>query len=244
MRVRKILPSMFTLGNLFCGFLAIINTIGGSYVTAAWWIIIAAIFDALDGKVARLTDSSSEFGIEFDSIADVASFGVAPAALFYAYALPDSGALSYVIAFVFLAAGAFRLARFNISATTDKKHYFTGMPIPAGAGIIASYVLFTENVWSAVGNPDVAVAVVVLSSIAMVSNFKYAVMPRIGFETKRDVARSVWFISHIVLVIIFPDEIFFISGILYLLSGPVSFITAPAVDIVVNHVLHRHNDLR
>ena len=237
--MKKLLPSIFTLGNLFCGFLAVVNTIEGLYITAAWWIIIAAIFDALDGKVARLTNSSSNFGVEFDSIADVVSFGLAPAVLFHAYIFADSGSVGYVLAFLYLAAGALRLARFNLTATTGKKHHFTGMPIPAGAGILSSYVLFSEKVWSGILQFDVALAIVILTSLAMLSGFKYATLPKIGFHSKKDIARSVWFISHIVLVIKFPDEVFFPTGILYLLSGPAKYVTTPAVDLVVNHVFHK-----
>lgn len=230
--MKKIIPSMFTIGNLLCGFLAVIKTFDEAYVSAAWWIIIAGIFDALDGKVARLTGTSSEFGIEFDSIADVVSFGMAPAALFYAYILSDSSKIGAVLAFVFLAAGAFRLARFNISATTGKKHHFTGMPIPSAAGILASYVLFAENVWTGLSNFDFAVAIVIFTSFAMVSSFKYAVLPKIGFNTPKDIIRSTWFIGLIVLVILYPDEVFFPTGILYLLSGPVAFVGAPAMNSV------------
>ena len=233
--VKKLVPSLFTLGNLLCGFLAVVNTIETAYVSAAWWIIIAAIFDALDGKIARLTGCASEFGVELDSIADVVSFGIAPAVLFYSYILSDGGAAGLMLGFIYLAAGAVRLARYNTTATTGKKYHFTGMPIPSGAGILSSFILFSENVWDGFANFDAAGIIVVISSLAMVSGFKYAMLPKIGFSTKTDVLRSVWFISHITLVIMFPDEIFFPTGILYLLSGPARIITVPAV----NHVLHK-----
>ncbi len=236
---RSMIPGLFTLGNLFCGFLAVTHTIEGHHVTAAWWIIIAGIFDALDGKVARLAGASSEFGIEFDSIADVVSFGMAPAALFYSYALKGSGEIGYVLAFGFLGAGAFRLARFNLSASTGKKFNFTGMPIPSGAGILASYILFTENVWDGFARYDFAMVLVLLTSLAMVSAFKYATFPRISFHTFRDKAVSTWFISHMVAVILFPDELFFITGIMYLSSGPIRFFMGPAVVHVINNVFHK-----
>ncbi len=232
---RQMIPSLFTLGNLLCGFLAVVNTVGEAYVSAAWWIIIAAIFDALDGKVARLTHSSSDFGIELDSIADVVSFGIAPAALFHTYILRQGGGAGIALSFVFLAAGAIRLARFNTTASTGKKFHFTGMPIPSGAGILASFVLFSENAWGGFATFDTAGVIVILSSLAMLSTFKYATLPKIGFGSKFEIMKSAWFISHIVLVIMFPDEIFFPTGILYLLSGPVRSITVPAV----NHVLHK-----
>jgi CDP-diacylglycerol--serine O-phosphatidyltransferase len=226
---------MFTLGNLLCGFLAVINVIEGNMTHAAWWIIIAAIFDTLDGKVARLTGCASEFGVEFDSIVDVVSFGVAPAVLFHSYSFTDAGNMGYFMGFVFLAAGAIRLARFNVKATTGKKYYFTGMPIPAGAGILSSFVLFSEHVWQGFANFDVAVALVILTSLAMVSTFKYSLMPKISFSSRWDIIRSVWFISHLIVVALFPDEVFFPTGIMYLLSGPVRFISVPAY----NFVFHR-----
>ena len=109
------------------------------------------------------------------------------------------------------------------------------MPIPAAAGVLASFVLFSTNVWGGIGNIDIAIVLVFMTSLAMVSNFKYAVMPRICFATKKDIFRSVWFISHIIVVICYPDEVFFPTGILYLLSGPAVYISAPAV----NYVFHK-----
>jgi len=234
-KIKKFLPSIFTLGNLLCGFLAVINVIEGSMTHAAWWIIIAGIFDLLDGKVARLTGCASAFGIEFDSLADVVSFGIAPAVLFHNYALTDAGNLGYFLAFCFLGAGAIRLARFNISATTGKKNYFIGMPIPVGAYILASFILFSENVWNVFAHFDFYVALLVMSSLAMVSSLKYGIMPKICFATKRETVKSVSFISLLIVVAIFPDEFFFPLGIVYLLSGPVKHITVPAF----NHVFHK-----
>ncbi|MCE5249992.1 CDP-diacylglycerol--serine O-phosphatidyltransferase [bacterium] len=238
-KTKVVLPTIFTLGNVFCGFLAINNVVEGSQasmVSAAWWIIIAGIFDALDGKIARLTGTSSEFGIEFDSIADVISFGVAPAVLIYNYSLREFGRIGYFFAFCFLAAGALRLARFNLSANTGKKKFFTGMPIPAGAGIVAAYVLFTENVWGGIGQIDIAIAITILSSIAMVSHFKYNVLPKIGFGNRKDFIKSISFLVYIAIIARFPDEVFFPTGILYLFSGPVRDLTAPAVNHVFNKV--------
>jgi|SaaInl7_200m_RNA_FD_contig_91_89837_length_1458_multi_3_in_0_out_0_1 CDP-diacylglycerol---serine O-phosphatidyltransferase len=237
MKIIKILPSLFTLGNLLCGFLAVINVIEGNLTHAAWWIIIAAVFDTLDGKIARLTGSASEFGVEFDSIVDVVSFGVAPAVLFHNYAFTNAGNLGYFMGFCYLAAGAIRLARFNLKATTGKKYYFTGMPIPAGAGILSAFVLFSEHVWIGISNFDFAVAIVILTSLAMVSNFKYSLMPKISFHSRWDIIRSVWFVSHLSIVVLFPDEAFFPTGIMYLLSGPVRYISVPAF----NFVFHRSN---
>jgi len=237
-----IFPSAFTLGNLLCGFLAIINASHGTkegFVASAWWIIIAAIFDALDGKIARFTGSSSEFGIEFDSLADVVSFGVAPAIMFYFYALSDFGVIGYFPAFCFLAAGAMRLARFNVTATTGKKGYFTGMPIPSAAGILASFVLFNENVWSGLANLEFYITLLLTTSFAMLSTFKYEVLPRISFSRKTETIKSVLFIALIISIIRYPDEIFFPTGILYLLSGPFRYFAAPAFNFVFHKAQNR-----
>ena len=238
----KILPSIFTLGNILCGFLALNNVVKGtpaSLISAAWWIIIAGILDALDGKVARMTGTSSEFGIELDSIADVISFGVAPAILIYHYMLFEAGKIGFILAFFYLAAGSIRLAKFNTIATTGKKSSFIGMPIPSGAGILASYILFTENVWSGLANLDFVIALTFFASLAMLSRFKYSVFPHIGFSTRSDKITSFLFIGYIMLVARFPDEAFFPTGILYLLSGPVKTLTTPAVNHVFNKVVNR-----
>ena len=233
-RLKMSLPSIFTLGNILCGFLAINNVVEGSFVSAAWWIVIAGILDALDGKVARITGTSSDFGVELDSIADIVSLGVAPAVLIYNYALIEGGMFGYALAFMYLACGAIRLARFNTSATTVKKHSFTGMPIPGGAGILASYVLFTENVYSGLANFDFVIALTVLTSLAMVSRFKYSVLPRIAFSKPSEIIRSMMFFGHIVLAVRFPDELCLPTGLIYLFSGPVKALTAPAMNMVMN----------
>lgn len=242
-RLMRTLPSFFTLGNLLCGFLAVVNVIRGtqeSMISASWWIIIAAILDALDGKVARLMGTSSDFGIEFDSIADVVSFGLAPAALIFQYAFAGAEKIGLVLSFCFLAAGAIRLARFNITATTGPKTYFTGMPIPAAAGIIASYVLFTERVFNPLFSFDAAAVLVIVTSLAMVSRFRYNALPKFGFRSTKGTVKGLLFIGNITLIAFFPDEILFPEGLLYLLSGPAAYFSAPALV----YVFHRANHNR
>ena len=235
--MKRSLPSLFTLGNLLCGYLAIINVIEVAYVHAAWWIIIVVFFDYFDGKIARMTGTASDFGIEFDSLADVVSFGIAPAVLFHQYILAGTGNFGYFLAFVFVCAGAFRLARFNVTATTGKKAYFAGLPIPAGAGILASYVLFCEHIRGDFAQMDVAFALITLTSAAMVSVFRYGTIPAIRFRNLRETIVSSTFVLLLASVIMYPDEIFFPLGIIYLLSGPVWSLTVPAYDFV-SHRTH------
>lgn len=136
-----VLPSMFTTGNLFCGFYSIVRTFNQDFERASWAIILAGIFDVLDGRVARITRTQSEFGMEYDSIADVVSFGVAPALLAYVAFLESYGQLGWAGAFFFAACGALRLARFNTIVDEMPKSYFVGLPIPAAAYLIAAAVI-------------------------------------------------------------------------------------------------------
>jgi len=136
-----ILPSLFTTGNLFCGFYAIIRCFNGDFERAAYAIIFAGIFDLLDGRVARMTKTQSHFGVEYDSIADVVSFGLAPAILAYTWGLESFQRLGWVGAFFFVACGALRLARFNAGGEEQPKSYFVGLPIPAAANLIATLVI-------------------------------------------------------------------------------------------------------
>src|SRR5579872_2845206 len=135
-----LLPSLFTLGNMFCGYQCIVYAMRGDFETAAPFIGFAIVLDMLDGRIARLTGTESDFGLQFDSLADVISFGVAPAVLSFSWGLQPLGRLGWAACFLFVAAGAMRLARFNIQTASSDKRYFVGMPIPAAAGVPAATV--------------------------------------------------------------------------------------------------------
>ena len=156
-----ILPSLFTTGNALCGFYAIIAAInsisvvsGNSFTVDETWILRSAfaimlggVFDGLDGRVARSTKTTSKFGVEFDSLADLLTFGLAPAVLVYVWALRPYGKIGWIAAFLFVICGALRLARFNVQATGKKSNYFTGLPSPAAAASIASLWFFYFSYW-------------------------------------------------------------------------------------------------
>ena len=135
-----LLPSMFTLANMFCGYACIVYAMRGEFITAAPFIGLAIVVDMLDGRIARMTGTTSAFGIEFDSLADIISFGVAPAILSFSWGLQSLGRLGWAAGFIFVAAAATRLARFNIQAATHDKRFFVGMPSPAAAGVPAATV--------------------------------------------------------------------------------------------------------
>src|SRR5690349_17200838 len=136
-----LIPSLFTAGNLMCGFFSIIATFRGDYVNAALLILLANVFDGIDGYAARLTRTTSQFGVEFDSLADVVSFGVAPAVLVYLWALVPWETWGWLAACTYVVCGALRLSRFNVQSAGPAKGYFLGLPIPAAAEMIASIVL-------------------------------------------------------------------------------------------------------
>src|SRR5471030_2470512 len=140
-----ILPNLLTTGNMFFGFYSMIQSLSGNFTMAAYAIIWAAVFDTLDGRVARLTRSTSKFGMEYDSLSDLVSFGVAPAILLYQWALKPFDRLGWLACFLFLACGALRLARFNVQVASIEKKYFQGLPIPMAAGIVATSVMAADH---------------------------------------------------------------------------------------------------
>ena len=219
-RTIYILPSIFTVGNIFAGFLSLIATLGGEYEKAAIAIGIAVILDGLDGRVARLANVASDFGVQLDSLADAISFGIAPAALVYAWGLEDFGRFARFSAFVFLICGVMRLARFNMQIG-ELKH-FAGLPIPAGAGFIAATVHFfpvpPEN---ALFKPAL-VGATYLTSLLMISTIRYPSTKQLELGQGK---------SHLVILTLatLVAGIFFYSryallvlAYSYLLSGPLA----------------------
>ena len=228
MRKRTALPSLFTVCNLLCGLLSIVYASQGRLVPAAWLIVIAGFLDAFDGKIARLIDASSRFGVQFDSLADLCSFGVAPAVLMFSYYtdLLDARWLPFAICFFFLLCGAFRLARFNTQQQEDleKKRDFIGLPIPPAAATLAAYIVFTQRVWQSTHEPRVAVALCVMISLLMISPFDYPAFPKFSLETHKDRLRLILALSAVVLISMFTDEAFFPIALCFALSGAVRWL--------------------
>src|SRR5512135_2769490 len=150
-----ILPNSLTLCGMFFGFYSIMSAIKGNYEHAAWSIMIADVFDGLDGWVARLTNSTTRFGIELDSLSDLVAFGVAPSVLVYKWAIAPFGRVGFAAAFLFTACGALRLARYNVQMGSAESKAFTGMPIPGAAGVLGALVLFYQKIWHAVPQGNV-----------------------------------------------------------------------------------------
>src|SRR5512136_2207485 len=169
-----ILPNLFTTGSLFAGFYSMVATMDGDYRPAAIWILVSSIFDGLDGKVARLTGTSSKFGVEYDSLADLVAFGVAPGLLMYSWALKPFGRLGWLAAFLFVVCGALRLARFNVQVATVESKRFVGLPIPAAASMVSATVLLFYHFGWPSSFKKLAILILIYSlAFLMVSNFKY-----------------------------------------------------------------------
>ena len=220
-----ILPNIFTSLNIFCGFYAIIASIDGKYVTAAVAIIIAVVFDILDGKIARATKTSSKFGMEYDSLADLISFGLAPGLMVYLWVLRPMGRIGWLAAFLFMTCGALRLARFNTKSGSSGNDYFVGLPIPAGAGMAATTVLFCHklNIAESV-NPVVILLMLYALAFLMVSTIKYK-----SFKKNPEPFQKINFNVLVTVILIMiciaaqPSIALFLFGFIYIISGP--FIT-------------------
>ncbi|OGB95696.1 MAG: CDP-diacylglycerol--serine O-phosphatidyltransferase [candidate division NC10 bacterium RBG_16_65_8] len=224
-----LLPSILTLGNLFCGFYALIAVYNDEYVTAAVAIILAEVFDYLDGGVARMTGATSELGIQLDSLADLVSFGVAPGLLAYVFALKPFGWIGALAAFAFAACGAFRLARFNIQTHVLDKRYFVGLPIPAAAAVVATFVLFMKEssavvVYGRELVPPHATAAGVLLAMyglgfLMVSRIRYRSLKGLEMRKRRPATILTTLLLLLVIVASHPSLFLFVFFLLYAFSG-------------------------
>lgn len=215
-----ILPNMLTLVSMLFGFLSIIATLKGNYIHAAWAIIIANIFDGLDGFVARLTGSSSRFGIELDSLSDLITFGAAPSILLYKWTLSDFGRLGVALSFLFLACGALRLARYNIQTSTSVIKPFTGMPIPAAATIVASLVLFHYQFHDYPPERNYFILLLTpLLSLLMVSTMRFHGLKELNLRSRKPHFFLIGFIIILIIIVTHPPVALFIFAMGYLIVG-------------------------
>ncbi len=216
---KGIFPGVFSMGNMLCGFLSILQSFEGEATHAAWLIVLAGFFDALDGKIARVSRSTSKFGIELDSFADFVSFGIAPAVIFYSFRLFILGTWGWLIGFVFIICGAFRLARFNIQARLEEKPYFIGLPIPAAAVTLCGYTLFSYELWGELIYPEVLVTLIIVFSALMVSGVEYFALPRFSLNSRKNMIKLMLILGALIAVLIRPKLVIFPLGIIYVLSG-------------------------
>lgn len=216
-----VLPNLVTTMNLFSGFYAIMAAIKGDYVLAAYAMVIAAVFDQLDGRLARLTRSTSKFGAEYDSLCDLGSFGMAPAVLLYQWALAPFGRLGWLACFLFVACGALRLARFNVQANVVEKSYFQGLPIPMAAGIVASSVLAFNDLGVDPSGNILLLFMTFLLALVMVSTFRYRSFKDLDLKERMPFRYLVFGVGIIALVAYRPEVNLFILFMAYATLGAV-----------------------
>lgn len=215
------MPNLITTASLFAGFYSIVSAIDGQFVTAAWAIMASLVLDGLDGKVARATGSQSRFGVEYDSLSDLVAFGVAPALLAFFWALQPVGRLGWLAAFLFVACGALRLARFNVQVEEVGTKHFVGLPIPAAACVIATSVMFVDQLGypGPVTEWPVVVMVFVLSFL-MVSNIHYLSFKELGIAKLKSFNWLVATLLLFILVAVQPKIMFFLVLATYVVLGP------------------------
>ncbi len=223
-RVVVVVPSLFTLANLFFGFWSMVLAAQGDFYRASWWIVIAGLLDTLDGLSARMSNTGTAFGAELDSLVDIVSFGVAPAVLIYFLLLSDIGAFAWVFSFSFVVCVALRLARFNTQNDDEHHRTFIGLPSPAAGATLATYYPFTQTSfyqtqiahwpWS-----QIVIFLIIALSLAMVSNVQYARLPRIGLRSRQGL---IGLAVHLIILwfgIWRRDIFFFPLGLAYVSYG-------------------------
>ncbi len=226
-----ILPNLFTTGSVFCGFYAFIAVSNEKFLVAAWAIVIAAVFDMLDGRIARLTKTTSAFGLQYDSIADVISFGMAPAFLVYSWVLKPFGRMGWMAAFLYLLCGALRLARFNVTKPDVKDNQFIGLPIPSAAVMIASIVIVFGKMMD--HRPMFMAAVVYFLAFLMVSNIRYPSFKKLELKQRVTFTRFLFVVLIFYVFATIPQIALFMFCATYTLLGPTRVLIS-----FVNNKLH------
>jgi CDP-diacylglycerol---serine O-phosphatidyltransferase len=225
-----LLPSLFTMGNMFCGYACIVYAMRGEFETAAPFIGFAYVLDVLDGRVARLTGGESEFGLQFDSLADVISFGIAPAILSFQWGLESLGRLGWAAGFMFVACAAMRLARFNIQTGGDKR-YFVGMPSPAAAAIPASTVYAYPWGLSDYRAAALALAMVLVPAVLMVSTIRFRSFKTIDSQTRRPYTVLIFVAGGIMLIATHPRFM--------LMSMAYGYLASAFIGLAIGRFRHR-----
>jgi CDP-diacylglycerol--serine O-phosphatidyltransferase len=226
----SLLPSLFTVANLFCGWSCVVYAMRGELETAAPFIGVAMVLDMLDGRIARMTGTTSEFGLQLDSLADIISFGMAPAVLAYAWGLAPLGRLGWAAGFLFVTATALRLARFNIQTHTDKR-YFVGLASPAAAAVVASTVFYYPTGLHSRTEALLGVVLVIVPALLMVSTIRFRSFKTIDLGTRRRYQSLALLAGMLALIVTFPHEV--------LLAMAYGYLASAFVGLAINRLRRR-----
>ncbi len=219
-----LLPSLFTMANMFCGYACIVHAMRSEFHTAAGFIGVAIVLDMLDGRIARMTGTTSAFGLEFDSLADVVSFGVAPAILSFAWGLQPLGRIGWAAGFLFVAAAAVRLARFNIQAGTQDKRFFVGMPSPPAAGVPAATVFMYPAGFSGPWEAMLVLAMVIVPAVLMVTTVRFRSFKSFDLHSRRSYPVLLLLALGLAVLAAQPEIALIVLAYTYLASGLVGFV--------------------
>lgn len=217
---KSVIPGAITGMSIFAGYIAIAQSLSGAYTSAAWFILAAALFDLFDGRVARAIKATSDFGVQFDSLADVVNYGVAPSLLFYKLYFQDWGFAGIALSFLPVMCAAVRLARFNVQAVgRPRSLYFTGLPTTVAAVFLASYIIFADSVYGNYGTPATAALLMVTAALLMVSAVRYEKKnPLLPYVIVRN-RRVVEGVIVLATIVVFPTIAFFVWSLLYIVYG-------------------------
>jgi CDP-diacylglycerol---serine O-phosphatidyltransferase len=224
-RAVVVVPSAFTLGNMFFGIWAIVMAYRGNFYSAAWFVMFAGVLDMLDGRVARLSGTGTKFGAELDSLVDVISFGVAPALIIFFLEFQSAGKFGWLICYMYVVAVAIRLARYNVQHGTGKPGWFTGLPSPAAGMTLAVYYPFSQTAWYRESlayfdfQREGLAILMVLLSLLMVSTVKYPRFPAIGFRSFRGIMGLLLHLTILTCSLVFPSQFLFPLGLTFLAFG-------------------------
>lgn len=219
MRKVYLIPNFVTTANMFAGFCSVVYSIRGDFETAAWAILVAAVFDMLDGRIARMAKATSQFGVEYDSLSDLISFGMAPAILLYQWVLQPFGRLGWAASFLYMACGALRLARFNVTTETLPKGYFQGLPIPMAAGVIATFEIFSRHLGWVEAPPIIAISMAFGLASIMVSTLRFPSFKEFNWRSKASFGYLAVGILSMILIAAEPETALFVVISTYVSLG-------------------------
>jgi CDP-diacylglycerol--serine O-phosphatidyltransferase len=222
---RALVPSAFTLANVFCGYFSVISSTNDKFIQAGWLIVAAAVLDALDGKIARFAKVDSRFGVEYDSLADVISFGFAPSILAYKAVFINWGTIGLFISIGPLVFASIRLARFNVRSGEKTKEYFEGLTSTSSAVTISTFLIFNYHFWNILRWEKIFLFIIIAVCLLMVTTIRYESFPSFSLQAgTHNRNKFLVFIIGSTLVIIFPQEAFFPLAATYIFSGPLYFV--------------------
>lgn len=228
MRARKkgiyLLPNLLTTGALFCGFYAVLSGFSGQYQWACMAIFAALLFDGLDGRLARMTQTESDFGAQYDSLSDMVSFGVAPAVVAYGWGLSTLGKFGLAAAFVFASCAALRLARFNVATGTHNGAHFIGLPSPVGAALVAGFVWSTYPLTVSLPLAVLGALITMIAGLLMVSNLRYPSFKGVDFRGKVPFFVILAVVMGFVVITIDPPRILFALALVFSFSAPLRWL--------------------